>query len=238
MKYEEEKQGVFMEKNNKETIKEETKKQTEPKENLEARAEADTAEEANLEENEEVEIASEEDTEEVGKIKAQIFGIEVRMQEIDAILERYEDDYFQKQQSQPEEPVKEDEKISALKAEYKELAKARKELLKGNKKSIWDNFPVWMGFYAVFQIIFSFYLIMTQLSTYFASWFYALFTSPTEFWFYFALFVIPFLSLLASLIILLCTKNKVHKKIFLFVYLIQGIETLMSVGMLMYAILS
>ncbi len=213
-----------MEKNNKETIKEENEKQAEPKETLEAQTEEETA--------------LEPESEEVGKLKAQVFGIEVRMQEIDAILERHEDDYFQKQQNQPEEPVKEDEKISALKAEYKELAKARRELLKGNKKSVWDNFPVWMGFYAVFQIIFSFYLIMTQLSTYFASWFYALFSTPTDFWFYFGLFIIPFLSLLASLIILLCSKDKVHKKIFLFVYLIQGIETLMSVGMLIYAILA
>ncbi|GEM_PF-2269094 len=228
-----------MEKNNKETIKEEKQQPAEPEVTLEAAAEETVSEaETVFGPETEAETASEPESEEVAAVRAQIFGIEVRMQEIDAVLERYEDDYYKKQQSQPEEPIQEDEKIRALKAEYKELAKARKELLKGNKKSLWDNFPVWMGFYAVFQIIFSFYLILTQLSTYFASWFYQLFSDATEFWFYFGLFLIPFLSLLASLIILLVTKNKVHKKIFLFVYLIQGIETLMSVGMLIYAILA
>lgn len=211
-----------MENNNKETIKEEIKTEEKPEETLEAETEEETV--------------SEEESDEAAMVRSQVFGIEVRMQEIDAILERYEDDFYKKQQNQPEEPVQEDEKIRALKAEYKELAKARRELLKENKKSLWDNFPVWMGFYAVFQIIFSFYLILTQLSTYFATWFYQLFTNPTNFWFYFGLFLIPFVSLLASLIITLVTKNKLHRKIFLFVYLIQGIETLISVGMLIYAI--
>lgn len=217
-----------MENNNKETIKEEIKTEEKPEETLEAETEEETV--------------SEEESDEAAMVRSQVFGIEVRMQEIDAILERYEDDFYKKQQNQPEETEvpevsgTEDEKIIALKAEYKELAKTRRELLKGNKKSLWDNFPVWMGFYAVFQIIFSFYLILTQFSTYFATWFYQLFTNPTNFWFYFGLFLIPFVSLLASLIITLVTKNKLHRKIFLFVYLIQGIETLISVGMLIYAI--
>jgi hypothetical protein len=115
------------------------------------------------------------------------------------------------------------------------LYSERKKLLKTNKKSIWDNFPAWMGIYAIFQFIFSFYLILTQLSAYFAQWFFTFVNGDSEFVFYLSLFLVPVLSLIVSLVILLLLKNKLHKKIFMYIYIIHGVETLMAIGMLIYA---
>lgn len=185
-------------------------------------------EEKNMEQLNEIE------QDETSKTKALIFDIEVKMQEIDAIIERQEDEFFTKDQEVSDETHN---KIIQLKNEYKNLYKQKKQLQKTLRVSLWDNFPVWMAFYALIQFVFSFYLIMTQLSTYFAQWFFQMIQGGTSFVFYLSLFIVPALNLLVPFIVLLLLKNKTHKKFFMYIYFIHGIETLMSIGMLLYAVL-
>ncbi|MGD9605117.1 MAG: hypothetical protein AB7V00_03040 [Bacilli bacterium] len=179
----------------------------------------------------------EQKNDEVGKTKEQIFEIEIKMQEIDVIIEKFEDELYGSNTEGKDIAKEEQDKIRQLKQQYRELFQQKKQLQKTLKVSLWDNFPFWMGLYAIFQFIFSFYLILTQISTYFAQWFFPLVNGSTDFLFYFSLFIIPFLNLVLSLIILLLLKNKTHKKIFLYIYLIHGIETLMAAGMLLYVVL-
>ena len=168
--------------------------------------------------------------------KEKIFAIEVKMQELDAIIERFEDEFYREGENY--EPSEEEtNKVKALIEEYRDLREQKKQLQKTIKTSIWDHFPLWMGIYALFQIVFSFYLIMTQISMYFAQWFLKVVNGSTDFVFYVALFMIPFLNLVLPLLIFLLLKNKVHKRMFLYIYLIHGIETLIAVGMLLYVVL-
>ncbi|MGD9886664.1 MAG: hypothetical protein AB7T03_01725 [Bacilli bacterium] len=187
--------------------------------------------------NEEIKTQEQETIDEKAIIKEKIFEIEIKLQEIDAIIERAEDEFYHKENEQNEVSPEETQKLIELKNEYRTLVKQKKQLQKSLKSSVWDNFPVWIGLYAVFQLIFSFYLILTQISTYFAQWFFTVINGSTEFAFYVSLFIIPFLNLVLSLVIWLIIKNKLHKKIFLYVYLIHGIETLMAVGVLLYVVL-
>jgi hypothetical protein len=164
------------------------------------------------------------------EIQAEIFSIEVRLQEIDAELEHYEDMLMEKQ-----EEILEPEEVAKLKSEYKELKKQRKNLLKQTKKSIWDTIPLWMGIYAVFQFIFSFWIILEEISrqfTIFALELLAHIFTPGLWTLYILFFLIPVLSLLASTIILLKLKNKNHKKIFAIIFGIHGLETLITIGLM------
>lgn len=161
------------------------------------------------------------------------------MQEIDSLLERYENTLY----TSGEEILTEDEVI-ALKEEYKQIKTERKILLRQGKKNAWDNFPVPMWVYAVFQIIFSFIFILQNLSANFAEWALKLFEKwdisflqPSMTLLIVMYFFIPFLSLLTSLIILLSLKDKTHKKIFAYIYIIQGIETIITVTIMILAVL-
>ncbi|MDD3999524.1 MAG: hypothetical protein PHX62_01340 [Bacilli bacterium] len=159
--------------------------------------------------------------------RQEIFSIDVRLQEIDAILEKYEDVLFEK-----EEYILSAEEVEILQAEYSELKANKKRLNKSLKKSRWEAIPVWMGIYAVFQFIFSFLFIQFMISLNFAFWMAdSVFKiSNNQVWlFYVFLFLLPVLSLLASLIILLKIKNKERKKAFAVIYIIQGIETLITI---------
>jgi hypothetical protein len=161
------------------------------------------------------------------EIRSQIFAIEVRVQEIDAIIENYEYYLIEKELETltPEE-------VASLKEEYKNLKKQRKELQKQLKKSIWDHFPVWMGIYAIFQFFFSFTLVMIDISSRFAIFAMTLLdkiADPKLWVLYLFYFIIPVINLLISLIILLKLKNKNHKKIFAFIYGIHGIEVLITI---------
>lgn len=161
------------------------------------------------------------------KIQEKIFTIDIRLQEIDAILERYEDVLYER-----DEEILSTEEVDELVREYRELKRKKKELSKSLKKSKWDAIPLWMAFYAIFQFVFSFYLLQSIICLRFAVW---LTTQLYKIWvpgtwpIYVFLFLIPFLSLLASLIILLKLKNKEKKKMFAIIYLIQGIETIITV---------
>ncbi|MCK9535965.1 MAG: hypothetical protein M0R05_00015 [Bacilli bacterium] len=162
-----------------------------------------------------------------------IYEIDLRRQEIDAILENYEFELYEK----GNEVLTEEEYIN-LKEEYKQLKKKRKNLIKSKgEKTIWDEIPLWMGFYAVFQFLFSFYYIQALLSVYFAKLLLDLFSQSNSLAFNIFSFILPFLSVVASLIILLLLKNKKRKKVFLFVFLIQLVETLITVGLMLSIIL-
>jgi len=159
-------------------------------------------------------------------IEEQIYQIEVRMQEIDAKIEQFEDVYYQ-----TSEEIFPYEEYEALKEEYKKLRSEKKRLLKENKqKGFWDKMPVWMFAYGVFQVIFSFFYVISMVSILFAQWFFNTFNvSEAKFWDVFTFFFIPFISLLISVIILLLIKNKERKKVFLIVFSIQAVETIISV---------
>ncbi|NLD26439.1 MAG: coiled-coil domain-containing protein 22 [Acholeplasmataceae bacterium] len=164
------------------------------------------------------------------EIQDEIFNIEVRLQEIDAELEHYEDVLMEK-----EEEILEPKEVEELRNEYKELKKRRKNLLKQTKKSIWDTIPLWMGIYAIFQFIFSFWLFLEEISRQFTLFMLQVLEkifTPGLWTLYTLFFLIPFLSLLASTIILLKLKNKNHKKIFAIIFGIHGIETLVAVGLM------
>jgi hypothetical protein len=61
---------------------------------------------------------------------------------------------------------------------------------------------------------------------------------PDLWFFYVLIFLLPFLSLLASLIILLKIKNKEKKKMFAIIYIIHGIETIITVVYLLVKVLA
>lgn len=165
------------------------------------------------------------------KIREEIYAIEVRLQELDAILEKYEDILYERN----EETLPQEE-VEKLVAEYHDLKKRKKDLAKSLKKSKWDMVPLWMAVYAVVQFIFSFYVFQVQISLEFARWLTELIYSvwKTGLWvFYTSIFLLPVLSLLVSLIIWLKLKNKDRKKIFRIIFLIHSLET---IGTLVYFI--
>jgi hypothetical protein len=170
------------------------------------------------------------------KVQKEIFEIDVRLQEIDAILERYEDILYEK-----EEEILSPEEVENLVIEYRELKRKKKELSKSLKNSKWDVMPLWMAFYAVFQFVFSFYLLQSVICLRFAVWLSELIFKvwvPDLWFFYVLIFLLPFLSLLASLIILLKIKNKEKKKMFAIIYIIHGIETIITVVYLLVKVLA
>lgn len=158
-------------------------------------------------------------------LEEKIYEIEIKMQEIDSKLEMYEDSYYN-----GDDNIFPLEEYDRLKQEYKELKKQKKALLKENKQnSFWDKVPVWMVAYGIFQIIFSFFFVISMVSILFSSWFLGnVITKSTKFWEAFSFFFIPFISLLISTIIFLLIKDKLRKKIFLVIFSIQGIETIVS----------
>jgi hypothetical protein len=158
----------------------------------------------------------------------ELYQIDLRCQEIDSAIENYEDILM----SRGEETLTPEELVQ-LKQEYREIVRKRKDILKTKKKSIWDQFPFWMAAYAVFMLVLSFFFEPLYYICYkFLVLIYPLFSESmevTKAMEYAMLAFIPFLCLLASLIILLSLKNKIHKKIFAYIFLIQGIETLIAV---------
>lgn len=159
-------------------------------------------------------------------IEDKIYEIEIKMQEIDSKLEMYEDSYYEGDDENF--PYEEYER---LKQEYKDLKKQKKALLKENKQNgFWDKVPVWMVAYGTFQVIFSFFFVISMVSILFSSWFLGnVVTKSTKFWEAFSFFFIPFISLLISTIIFVLIKDKLRKKIFLVIFSIQGIETIVSI---------
>src|SRR5690554_709351 len=95
-------------------------------------------------------------------IEEQLYEIEVKMQEIDAKIERFEDALYERN-----EEIFSYEEYLQLKEEYKNLRKVKKAISK-QKKGKWDNIPVWMFAYGVFQIIFSFFMVLNMASILFA----------------------------------------------------------------------
>ena len=151
--------------------------------------------------------------------KEEIFKIDVRIQEIDVLFERYEDILY----SSGEETLNEEE-IEHLSEEYKELRKRKKELVKLTRKSIWDKFPIWMSVYAIFQIVFSLFIIIPSFALS------SILIKPfPEAPFWLLDLTVPVLNSLISLTILLLLKDKNHKKIFFWIYMIQIVETLLNV---------
>ena len=195
--------------------------------------EDETEEEYELEDETEEEYELEDYQEEVedNSIPGQIFKINIRIQEIDAILENYEEALYSKN-----EEILSEEEYDNLKEEYRDLVKQRKELTKQRKESIWDYMPTWMAVYAIFQIVFCFFIILTQASAYFAEWMYGVFTKVPDWLFYTLPFVIPFLNLMLSLTIYFFIKDKKQRKLFFYIYLIQIIQTLITVVILIFVL--
>lgn len=159
-------------------------------------------------------------------VKEQIYEIEIKMQELDAQIELYEDALYNS-----EEEIFTDEKLTELKTEYKRL-RSEKKLLTKQTKTNWDKIPVWMFAYGVFQVFFSFFYVLGIISAYFASWFVDLIRANgvvSKFWEISSLFIIPFISILISVIILILIKEKFRKRFFAVVFSIQLIETIISV---------
>lgn len=153
-----------------------------------------------------------------------IYELDIRLQEIDVILEKYEDTFFETNQE-----TLSVEEVEALKKEIKEIKLKKKSLLRKGKKTVWDQFPLWMAFYAVFQFAFSFYYVLIRASIFYLSWAYKFFykiIKPSIAMEYVYILTLPVLSLIISLVILLLIKNKTHKKIFGIIYAIQGVETI------------
>lgn len=157
-------------------------------------------------------------------IQEQVYEIEIRMQEIDVQIELFEEAYYQS------EDDFDYEEIEKLKEEYKELRKKKKEILKRNKGK-WDSIPVSLFVYGIFQIIFSSFFVLFIVSSLFSGWFITTFftSTPGNFWLYFSLLFIPIISVLISTVILIFIKDKMRKKFFLIIYIIQFIETLITV---------
>ena len=169
------------------------------------------------------------------KIREEIYAIDVRLQELDSIFEQYEDALTER-----EEEILSEEELNKLIDEYHELKKKKKELAKNFKKSKWEMIPLWMAVYAVCQFIFSFFLVQIQLSFYFTTWLRGLIYKAwdTGSWLLYVLpFVIPVLSLLASLIIFLKLKDRTKRKIFAIIFAIHGLETLVTIVYMLVVIL-
>ncbi len=168
------------------------------------------------------------------EIREEIFSIAVRLQEIDTIIERYEDALLER-----EEEILSVEEVEKLEEEYYELKQKKKQLSKSLKKTRWDMIPIWMGIYAVFQFIFSFFALQLQISYQFAFWLALKIYNvwDTGIWlFYVLFFLIPFFSVLLSLLILLKIKNRDKKKIFGIIFLIQGLETIVTIIIMIVSI--
>lgn len=156
-----------------------------------------------------------------------IHEIEVRMQEIDVLLERYEDIYYSKG-----ETIMSEEEVIALKQEYNKLRKTKKSVEKTKTK--WDKMPIWMFMYGVFQIIFSFFYVLATISIEVGGWLIRVLGLKTSgFWKYSTLLFVPVLSLVTSLLILLFIKDRDKKRFFIIMYIIQGIETIITVVILL-----
>lgn len=169
------------------------------------------------------------------KIREEIYEIDVRLQELDAIFEQYEEALFER-----EEEILSEEEVEESSAEYRKLKKKKKELAKSLKKSKWDIIPLWMVIYFVLQFIFSFTLIQVKLSVFFALWLGEIIYNvwDTGAWLiYTLLFLIPFLCLVASSIIFLFLKDKNKKKIFGIFFLIHSLEVIITVVIMLVRIL-
>lgn len=181
----------------------------------------------NKEQNNEVTIELEEDLNINNlSIQEQIYEIEIRMQELDSQIEQLEDILYEtRSEDFPHE------EYENLKMEYKSLRKQKKDLVR-NTKGTWDKIPVWMFAYGVFQVILSFFYILSMVSLMFASWFLGLIHNKmeiTRFWEIVAFFFVPFISIVISLVILCLIKDKARKKFFAVVFSIQTLETIISV---------
>ena len=167
-------------------------------------------------------------------INLEIYEIDIRCQEIEVIIENYEFELSEK----GNELLTEEEHQNLL-AEYKELKKKRRVLLKMNRpKTVWEEIPLWMVIYIIFQIIFSFYYVQALLSVHFAKFLLDLFSSASATLFNIFNFILPTLSVLTSFVIWLLLKNKKQKKFFLIFCFIQIAETLITVGLMFWIILS
>jgi len=152
-----------------------------------------------------------------------IYELEVRIQEISSTLENHEDIFYN-----TGEKTLDDNTVNDLHEEYKRLRQEIKEINRSGKGSIWDNMPIWMALYATFQFIFSFFYILTEMSRFFVKLTLPIFSEPSLALLIILYYFIPFISLVISLIILIIIKNKINKKTFAVIFLIQGIETIVA----------
>ncbi|HHX68724.1 MAG TPA: YfhO family protein [Gallicola sp.] len=173
----------------------------------------------NLERVYDIELDSEEENNYNLSIQEQVYEIDIRLQEIDAQIELYEEMLYQK-----DEKIFEDEKLMELKQEYKDLRMKKKELQKSTKGK-WDQIPIWLFIYGIFQILFSLLFIMVPVSLSFVKWISSNVKVTSEFWVTTLFLLIPLICLLATGLLLIFQKNK-PRKIFLLVILgFQVIET-------------
>ena len=74
------------------------------------------------------------------KIREEIYEIDVRLQELDAIFEQYEEALFER-----EEEILSEEEVEESSAEYRKLKKKKKELAKSLKKKQMGHNPALDG---------------------------------------------------------------------------------------------
>lgn len=173
----------------------------------------------------EIEIENEVIEEVKLSVEEKVYELDIRIQEIDAQIENYEELLYQSDEFDFEE------ELSRLKQEYKKLRAERKALLK-KPKGKWDEIPVWMFAYGLFQIIFSVFLILSMVSLFFATWFLTLIYNGKElsrFLEIIGFFFVPFISILITTLILVFTKQKTRKKFMAIILSIQFVETVITV---------
>lgn len=180
-----------------------------------------------------IEIIVDEDNNEVDDVSNRIYEIDVRCQEIEVMLENYDFELSEKGNE-----LFTEEEYENLLAEYKQLKKEKRELLKTKRvKTIWDEIPLWMAVYMIAQLIFSFYFVQALLSMHLANFLTRLFSVTSGVVYDIFSFILPTLSLIASLVILLLLRNKKLKKFFFFFCFVQLAETLITVGLMLWIIL-
>lgn len=170
----------------------------------------------------EVEIDTELTEDNKLSIQEQIYELEIRMQELDVQIEQYEDSLY----NSNEEEIS-SEKLIELTEEYKRLRK-EKRLLSKQLRGKWDQIPVWLFLYGIFQIIFSSFVVLVKVSMEFTTWFLGVIEKSTEFWVTFSFLMIPIISVIITTVILIIFKNKARKKFLAVVLAIQFLETVIA----------
>lgn len=170
----------------------------------------------------EVEIEADQAVDNKLSVQEQIYEIEIKMQEIDVQIEHYEDSLYNS-----DEEIYSSEKLVELTEEYKKLRREKKLLTK-ELKGKWDQIPMWMFIYGIFQIIFSLFVVIIPISMYFTGWFLSVIGKDSKFWVTFTFLIIPILSVLISALLLILQKIKTRKMFMIVLLAIQVVETTIS----------
>lgn len=181
-------------------------------------------EEIKEEENIEEEIKEEVVVTEQDLIQEQIYEKSLRMQEIDALVEKNE--YYDEDMI---EDKKLDELLLALKAEYKVLKAEVKFLKKRTQISFFDKIPVWTYIYGLLITVFGFAPVMKKFTEFLAPISVKIMGDFLNTWFgtflYLYLPTVLLLMVTVFIFILVYKKEYIRK----FMYIILGIQTINAI---------